>query len=161
MKTVTLADYRPGVGLMLFDRDGRVFVARRNDTPDAWQMPQGGIDEGEDPRAAALRELAEETGVTNAEIVGESEDWIAYDLPEDLRKKVWKGRYRGQRQKWYALRHLGSDKDIDLNAHEAEFDAWRWVELDALETLIVPFKRELYRRVVAELGPIVRKAVAT
>lgn len=161
MKTVTLADYRPGVGLMLFDREGRVFVARRNDTPDAWQMPQGGIDEGEDPRAAALRELAEETGVTNAEIVGESEDWIAYDLPEDLRKKVWKGRYRGQRQKWYALRHLGSDKDIDLNAHEAEFDAWRWVELDALETLIVPFKRELYRRVVAELGPIVRKAVAT
>ncbi len=161
MKTVTLADYRPGVGLMLFDRAGRVFVARRNDTPDAWQMPQGGIDEGEDPRAAALRELAEETGVTNAEIVGESEDWIAYDLPEDLRKKVWKGRYRGQRQKWYALRHLGSDKDIDLNAHEAEFDAWRWVELDALETLIVPFKRELYRRVVAELGPIVRKAVAT
>lgn len=161
MKTVTLADYRPGVGLMLFDRKGRVFVARRNDTPDAWQMPQGGIDEGEDPRAAALRELAEETGVTNAEIVGESEDWIAYDLPEDLRKKVWKGRYRGQRQKWYALRHLGTDKDIDLNAHEAEFDAWRWVELDALETLIVPFKRELYRRVVAELGPIVRKAVAT
>ncbi|MBC8793922.1 MAG: RNA pyrophosphohydrolase [Tagaea sp. CACIAM 22H2] len=161
MKTVTLADYRPGVGLMLFDREGRVFVARRNDTPDAWQMPQGGIDEGEDPRAAALRELAEETGVTNAEIVGESEDWIAYDLPEDLRKKVWKGRYRGQRQKWYALRHLGTDKDIDLNAHEAEFDAWRWVELDALETLIVPFKRELYRRVVAELGPIVRKAVAT
>lgn len=161
MKTVTLADYRPGVGLMLFDREGRVFVARRNDTPDAWQMPQGGIDEGEDPRAAALRELAEETGVTNAEIVGESEDWIAYDLPEDLRKKVWKGRYRGQRQKWYALRHLGTDKDIDLNAHEAEFDAWRWVELDALETLIVPFKRELYRHVVAELGPIVRKAVAT
>jgi putative (di)nucleoside polyphosphate hydrolase len=161
MKTVTLADYRPGVGLMLFDRAGRVFVARRKDTPDAWQMPQGGIDDGEDPRAAALRELAEETGVTNAEIVGESEDWIAYDLPEDLRKKVWKGRYRGQRQKWYALRHLGSDKDIDLNAHEAEFDAWRWVELDALETLIVPFKRELYRRVVAELGPIVRKAVAT
>jgi putative (di)nucleoside polyphosphate hydrolase len=162
MKTVTLADYRPGVGLMLFDRKGRVFVARRNDTPDAWQMPQGGIDEGEDPRAAALRELAEETGVTNAEIVGESADWIAYDLPEDLRKKVWKGRYRGQRQKWYALRHLGKDSDIDLDAHEtAEFDAWRWAELDELESLIVPFKRELYRAVVAELGPIVRKAVAT
>ncbi|MBN9495205.1 MAG: RNA pyrophosphohydrolase [Alphaproteobacteria bacterium] len=160
MKTVTLADYRPGVGLMLFDRKGRVFVARRNDTPDAWQMPQGGIDDGEDPRAAALRELAEETGVTNAEIVGESEDWIAYDLPEELRKKVWKGRYRGQRQKWYALRHLGKDSDIDLNAHEAEFDAWRWAALDELESLIVPFKRDLYRRVVAELGPIVRKAVA-
>ena len=153
MKTVTLADYRPGVGLMLFDREGRVFVARRNDTPDAWQMPQGGIDEGEDPRAAALRELAEETGVTNAEIVGESEDWIAYDLPEDLRKKVWKGRYRGQRQKWYALRFHGTDADVNIATAHPEFRHWRWSPVDTLVELAAPFKRELYADVIGVLAP--------
>ena len=160
MKTVTGAAYRPGVGLMLFDPRGRVFVGRRNDAKDAWQMPQGGIDAGEEPRVAAMRELAEETGVMRAEIVAETAEWLAYDLPAELRAKVWKGQYKGQRQKWFALRHLGVDADIDLDAHHAEFESWRWAALDELETLIVPFKRELYRAVGAELGPAIRAAVA-
>ena len=160
MKTVTQRLYRPGVGILLFDPAGRAFVGQRNDTPGAWQMPQGGIDDREAPRDAALRELVEETGVRAAEIVGETEDWIAYDLPAELAGRIWKGRYAGQRQKWFAARFLGTDADIDLDAHAAEFDAWRWVRLDELAGLIVPFKRPLYERVIAELAPVVRANVA-
>ncbi len=152
--------YRPGVGILLFDPSGRAFVGERSDAPGAWQMPQGGIDEGEDPRAAALRELAEETGVRAADIVGETRDWIAYDLPAELAARMWGGRFAGQRQKWYAARFLGTNADIDLDAHEAEFARWRWAELDTLAGLIVPFKRPLYEAVLAELGPIVRANVA-
>jgi putative (di)nucleoside polyphosphate hydrolase len=158
MKPVMAGAYRPGVGMMLFDPRARVFVARRNDAPGAWQMPQGGIDDGEAPRAAALRELTEETGIARAEIVAETAGWLSYDLPPELRAKVWQGKYKGQSQKWFALRHLGPDTEIDLGACDAEFDAWRWAELDELEALIVPFKRELYRAVVAELGPAIRAA---
>jgi putative (di)nucleoside polyphosphate hydrolase len=143
--------YRPNVGAVLFNRDGLVFVARRADMQNAegpaggWQLPQGGIDEGEDPRTAVLRELEEEIGTRNAQVVGEHPDWLTYDLPPNLRGIAWRGRYRGQRQRWFAMRFLGEDSDIrlDLDPHP-EFDAWRWVKLAELPSLAVPFKRAIY-----------------
>jgi putative (di)nucleoside polyphosphate hydrolase len=141
--------YRLGVGAVLLNADGQVFVAERLDTPDAWQMPQGGIDVDEDPHVAILRELEEEIGTANAEIVAESEGWLTYDLPKEVRKKVWKGRFRGQKQKWYAMRYKGQDADIDLNAHKhPEFSKWRWADMADLPDLIVPFKRDLYVEIV-------------
>ena len=134
--------------MMLFDRDGRVFVARRIDTAqDAWQMPQGGIDSGETPAEAALRELEEEIGTAKAEIIAESGAWLTYDLPEALAKTLWYGRYRGQRQKWFALKFKGSDSDIRLDRHTPEFDAWRWAKLEEAPGAIVPFKRPVYEAV--------------
>lgn len=148
--------YRRGVGLMLFNPQGLVFVGRRNDTVDAWQMPQGGIDEGETPVQAALRELEEEVGTAHAEILAESPEWRQYDLPPELVGKVWKGRYRGQVQKWFALRYAGRDCDIDIRTKHAEFSDWRWVRYDQLIELIVPFKRELYSAVIAEFATLAR-----
>jgi putative (di)nucleoside polyphosphate hydrolase len=152
--------YRAGVGVMLVNADKRVFVGQRFDsTVEAWQMPQGGIDPGEDPYQAALRELEEETGVPGrlTSHIAETADWLDYDLPDELLGTIWKGRYRGQRQKWFALRFHGTDADVDLLAHEAaghaEFKAWQWAGLDQLSALIVPFKRDLYTRIVSELGP--------
>lgn len=154
--------YRPCVGLMLLNRDNKVFVARRIDTPgDHWQMPQGGIDDGEDPRRAGLRELAEEIGTDRAEIIAESRDWLSYDLPEALAAKVWGGRYRGQTQKWLVLRFLGEDGDIDLATAKPEFTAWKWVELERLPELIVPFKRAIYRRLVEEFRDLAAARPAT
>ena len=148
--------YRRGVGLMLLNRRGQVFVAQRIDTPSAaWQMPQGGIDPGETPRQAARRELREETGTDKAEFIAESRDWIRYDLPTDLVPKLWGGRYRGQEQKWFALRFLGTDADIDIAGEEPEFSAWRWAELAEIPDLIVPFKRALYQKLVAEFSGVV------
>lgn len=146
------AGYRPCVGIMLVNDAGRVFVGRRIDVKDApaWQMPQGGIDPGETPRAAALRELAEETGTDKAEILAESRRWRHYDIPAAIAGGLWGGRYRGQRQKWFAMRFLGSDADIDLATTHPEFDAWRWVLPDDLPRLIVPFKRPLYLDVLEE-----------
>ncbi len=145
--------YRPCVGIALFNPQGLVFAARRIDTPqDAWQMPQGGVDEGEAPRAAALREMKEEIGTADAEFIGESADWLCYDLPPELCGKVWQGRYRGQRQKWFALRFTGSDSDIDIVTAHPEFSEWRWMPLDSLPRLIVPFKRAVYQAVAAEFG---------
>ncbi|HEX6980783.1 MAG TPA: RNA pyrophosphohydrolase [Alphaproteobacteria bacterium] len=150
--------YRLGVGIMLLNPAGEVFVAKRIDTPgDAWQMPQGGIDADEAPRAAALRELEEEIGTANAVIIAESRDWYTYDLPPDLVGKVWGGRYRGQRQKWFAARFLGRDDEINLATAHPEFGAWKWVHLEDLPTLIVPFKRALYSAVVDEFRPLVTK----
>ena len=149
--------YRPKVGVILVNRDGLVFVAARLDNPaDAWQMPQGGIDKGEDPRVAALRELEEEIGTGNAEIVAESEGWHEYDLPPELVGKMWGGKYRGQKQKWFVLRFLGKDKDIDLDTRHPEFRDWKWVPFEQVPDLIVPFKRELYRELVATFGGVVK-----
>ncbi len=145
--------YRPGVGAMLIGRDGRVFVAQRIDSPsDAWQMPQGGIDDGESPRQAVLRELREETGTAKAEIIAEARDWVRYDFPAELVPKLWGGRFRGQEQKWFALSFLGTDADIDIATEEPEFRAWRWADLAELPDLIVPFKRRMYEDLIAEFG---------
>jgi putative (di)nucleoside polyphosphate hydrolase len=145
--------YRPGVGIMLLNPSGNVFAGRRIDMPAglaAWQMPQGGIDPGETPRQAALRELKEEVGTDKAEILAESAVWHHYDLPPEIAGRMWRGRYRGQRQKWFAMRFLGSDADIDPATEHPEFDAWEWVEPERLPELIVPFKRQIYLDVLAE-----------
>ncbi len=147
--------WRPCVGIMLLNRDGEVFVGRRVDFATlAWQMPQGGIDPGEQPRAAALRELAEETGITAVEIIAESAVWHRYDLPASLLGKVWSGRYRGQEQKWFAMRFLGRDEDIDLTAHKPEFSTWRWLAPADLVATVVPFKRAVYGAVLEEFAPL-------
>jgi putative (di)nucleoside polyphosphate hydrolase len=146
--------YRPNVGIMLLNRIGRAFVAKRIDFPgDAWQMPQGGIDEGEDPRRAALRELEEEIGTTKAELLAESRDWFRYDLPAELQGKLWSGKWKGQRQKWFAMRFTGADADIDIATAHPEFSAWRWVDPGQVPLLIIPFKRAIYERVVEEFRP--------
>lgn len=149
--------YRPGIGLVLVNPQGLVFVAQRVDTPgDAWQFPQGGIDEGEDPRQTVLREMEEEIGTDQAEIVAESRDWIGYDLPPEIADMVWKGRFRGQRQKWFLARFTGDDDDINLETKHPEFCRWRWMDLAETPELIVGFKRSLYEQVVAEFLPLVR-----
>ena len=149
--------YRPCVGVMLLNRAGLVFVAKRIDTrAEAWQMPQGGIDKGEEPRDAALRELKEETGVDSVTILAESRDWYRYDLPPEIARSIWKGRYRGQAQKWFAARFLGDDGEIDIAQPKPEFEAWRWVEIEALPRLIVPFKRDVYAGLVEEFRTLAR-----
>lgn len=152
--------YRPCVGVMLVNAQGRVFVGKRIDNreSDAWQMPQGGIDDGEELHPAALRELAEETGVSPdlVTIIAESREEHFYDLPVELLGKLWGGRFRGQRQKWLLVRFSGEDTDIRLDAHEpAEFHDWKWVEPELLPDLIVPFKKRVYRQIVEEFRDLV------
>lgn len=151
--------YRRGVGVALINRAGKVFVAERIDTPGAWQMPQGGIDKGERPRTAAKRELWEETGTKKAKIVAETRGWLKYDLPADLRNKVWKGRFRGQEQKWFLMMFTGDDADIDLGGEHPEFSRWKWISFRRLPTVIVGFKRKIYREVVAEFAATVAAVV--
>ncbi len=149
--------YRPCVGLVILDPAHRIFAGQRVDTPhDAWQMPQGGIDEGESPPEAALRELHEETGIPpeKVEILRESGIWLHYDLPAHLVPRVWGGRYRGQKQRWFALRFYGTDDDIDLAVHDREFARWAWMDRDTLLGKIVPFKRDTYERVFAEFADL-------
>ncbi len=152
--------YRPCVGLMVINRDGLVFAGLRRDVGGAaWQMPQGGIDDGETPRGAALRELAEEVGTDEVEIVAESEGWLTYELPDELRREVWGGRYVGQAQRWFLLRFTGRDADIDLDASDApEFVAWRWMTLDELVGGIVAFKRPVYERIADEFRDAIEAA---
>ena len=158
--------YRPCVGIMLLNAESRVFVGRRRDMPsdeggaNFWQMPQGGIDAGEDPAKAAYRELYEETGIRSATIVAESAEWHRYDLPPHLIGVSWGGRFRGQQQKWFAMRFAGEDREIDLSpdGHDAEFDLWQWAKLDELPRLIVPFKRDVYAKVIAEFRHLAEAA---
>ena len=142
--------YRPCVGVMLFNKDGLVFVGKRIDqTVEGWQMPQGGIDGDETPREAALRELEEEIGTAKADILREMDEWLAYDLPQHLLGVALHGRYRGQRQKWIAMRFTGTDADIDIATEHPEFGQWKWLAVEALPRLIVPFKRDTYAKVIA------------
>jgi putative (di)nucleoside polyphosphate hydrolase len=145
--------YRPCVGVMLLNAEGLVFVGSRIDTPgENWQMPQGGIDEGETPREAVLRELEEEVGTREADIIVESTQWYSYDLPVEIAQRIWGGLYRGQTQRWFAMRYRGQDSDIRLDRHKAEFSAWQWVPMVRLPALITPFKRAVYRDVVQEFA---------
>jgi len=155
--------YRACVGLMLINRDRLVFAGSRSDSAGAaWQMPQGGIDAGETPRQAALRELAEEVGTDKVEIIAESEGWLTYDLPAAMRPPIWGGRYVGQAQRWYLMRFTGEDSDIDIAASETpEFSAWRWMRLDDLVHGIVAFKRPVYERVASEFQDAIGSASET
>ncbi len=145
--------YRPCVGVMLINADGHAFVGQRVDRDyDAWQMPQGGVDKGEAPRNAALRELWEETGVTSdlVEVVAESNQWLPYELPHDLVPKLWKGKYRGQEQKWFLMRFNGTDDQVNIATEHQEFSRWQWMPLQDLVDNIVPFKRSVYEAVLEE-----------
>jgi putative (di)nucleoside polyphosphate hydrolase len=159
--------YRPCVGVMVLNAQGLAFIGRRKggaehvDATHEWQMPQGGIDEGEDAYAAALRELYEETSIRSVQRLGEVEDWLAYDIPRTIAGKAWSGKYRGQKQKWFALRFMGNDGEIDVRApgggkHKPEFLDWRWEPVSNLPQLIIPFKRQIYERVVHEFSRYTR-----
>lgn len=148
--------YRPAAGIMLINRERKVWVGQRLDaTGDAWQMPQGGLDKGEDPLEGALRELGEETGISRdlVEVVARSRTELFYDLPAELAATLWRGKWRGQRQVWFLMRFVGEDADVRIDTAEPEFRAWKWVEPNLLPTLIVPFKRALYEAVLAEFAP--------
>lgn len=154
--------YRRGVGIALINARGEVFVGQRFDsTEPAWQMPQGGIDKGEEPRAAALREMLEEIGTDKAEIVAETPDWVRYELPPEISAKIWKGKYRGQEQKWYLLKFTGVDADINIATEHPEFSHWKWLPFAELPNVIVGFKREIYVKVVTAFQKTVDEICAS
>jgi putative (di)nucleoside polyphosphate hydrolase len=166
MTDVDSLPYRPCAGMLVLNRAGLVFIGRRNSGPEHmdmvhdWQMPQGGIDEGEDTYKAALRELQEETNITSVEKLGEIPGWLHYDIPRDLIGQAWGGKYRGQKQKWYALRFTGPDSEIDIKnpggGHKPEFIEWRWEKMSALPGIVVPFKRPTYESIVKEFEKFAR-----
>jgi putative (di)nucleoside polyphosphate hydrolase len=158
--------YRPCVGVMVLNHDGHAFIGRRIEGPEhidathSWQMPQGGIDPGEEPWPAALRELHEETNIRSVERLAEIDEWLRYDIPRDIVGQAWKGKYRGQKQKWFALRFTGPESEIDLanpaGTHQPEFSAWRWEPMQNVPDLVVPFKRAVYERVVREFSHLAK-----
>lgn len=161
--------YRPCAGTMVLSRDGLAFIGRRTNGPEhvdethVWQMPQGGIDDDEDPYPAALRELYEETNIRSVEKIGEIKDWLIYDIPREIVGQAWKGKYRGQKQKWYCFRFTGKESEIDIaepagGEHDPEFVEWRWEPVKNLPGLIIPFKRKVYERVVKEFLPLAKAA---
>jgi len=162
--------YRPCAGMVAINRDGLVFIGRRIDGPEhvdavhVWQMPQGGIDPDEDPYRAALRELHEETNIRSVEKLGEIKEWVYYDIPREIVGQAWQGKYRGQKMKWYALRFIGDDSEIDIahpaGGHKPEFVEWKWEPMQKLPELVVPFKRKVYERVVAEFSKFAKSARA-
>jgi len=157
MKSSKDLPYRPCVGAMVLNRHGQVFVGKRIDQSlEAWQMPQGGIDDGETPRQAMRRELREEIGTDNVEILREHPDWLSYDLPDHLVGTAWNGRYRGQRLKWFALRLSGGDDEINVETPHQEFSDWKWVPVGNLLRLIVPFKRGIYTKVIEAFGDLAK-----
>src|SRR5262245_36433151 len=158
--------YRPCVGMMVLNKEGRVFIGRRLGGPEhtdddhVWQMPQGGVDEGEDLYRAALRELAEETSIHSVTKIGELDEWLSYDIPSNIVGKAWKGKYRGQKQWWFAFRFTGNEKEINIlhpvGGHKPEFVEWRWEPIKNLPSLIIPFKRPVYERVVKEFSKLTK-----
>lgn len=145
----TTLPYRPCVGMMVVNTAGHVFAGKRIDTPgDAWQMPQGGIDEGEDPEEAALRELNEEIGTRNVRIIDRTRNWLRYDLPVEMIGKIWGGQYRGQKQLWFLMQFLGKDQEVNIHTRHPEFSDWKWLAMEELPRTIVPFKRALYEELV-------------
>jgi putative (di)nucleoside polyphosphate hydrolase len=155
-EAVAALPYRPCVGVTLINDRGEIFAGQRIDAQaPAWQMPQGGIDEGEEPREAALRELQEEAGVDPAlvEIVAETPGWLTYDIPPEMVPRIWGGCYRGQKQRWFLMRFLGRDDQIDIARDHPEFAAWRWIDAETMLAAIVPFKREIYRQVIDAFRP--------
>lgn len=159
VKTAASLPYRPCAGIMLVNKQGLVFVGQRIDNPgsDAWQMPQGGIDDGEDSQSAALRELGEETGIAaeKVTILAQSKEELFYDLPDEMIGKIWKGRWRGQRQIWFLMRFHGDDEDVDITTVHAEFSRWKWTDPQRLPDMIVPFKKRLYQSVLEEFTPLI------
>ena len=154
MKQYSERPYRPCVGICLVNDEGLIFAGKRIDNrAEAWQMPQGGIDEGEDAIAACFREMAEEIGTDKAALLAEYPDWLDYDIPEPLANKLWEGTYRGQSQKWMLLRYQGSDADINIATDIPEFEQWQWMSPDKLVELAVPFKKDVYRALMAEFAP--------
>ena len=155
MSKLNKLPYRQGVGIMLVNKEKKIFVGKRIDNRAAWQMPQGGVDQDENIVDAAKRELKEETGVSSIKIIKKSDKIYTYDLPDYLLGKIWKGRFKGQEQTWFLAQFLGEDEEINLDQKNAEFKKWKWVNIDELPDLIVPFKKELYQELVKEFRPFI------